>query len=105
MSPVEGVVVSVNHDALRDPSVVTKDPYNNGWICVIKAPEMEVNLKNLLQGSMISTWMQNSVRRLQSYAAPLGAAAADGGLPVDGLIAQLEPTAQRSMLREFFLNN
>jgi len=105
MSPVEGVVVSVNHDALRDPSVVTKDPYNNGWICVIKAPEMELNLKNLLQGSMISTWMQNSVRRLQSYAAPLGAAAADGGLPVDGLIAQLEPTAQRSMLREFFLNN
>jgi glycine cleavage system H lipoate-binding protein len=105
MSPVEGVVVSVNHDALRDPSVVTKDPYNNGWICVIKAPEMEVNLKNLLQGSMISTWMQNSVRRLQSYAAPLGAAAADGGLPVDGLITKLEPTAQRSMLREFFLNN
>ncbi len=105
MSPVEGVVVSVNHDALRDPSVVTKDPYNNGWICVIKAPEMEVNLKNLLQGSMISTWMQNSVRRLQSYAAPLGAAAADGGLPVDGLIAHLEPAAQRSMLREFFLNN
>jgi hypothetical protein len=54
---------------------------------------------------MISTWMQNSVRRLQSYAAPLGAAAADGGLPVDGLITKLEPTAQRSMLREFFLNN
>jgi glycine cleavage system H lipoate-binding protein len=105
MSPVEGVVVSVNHDALRDPSLVTKDPYNNGWICVIKAPEIEVNLKNLLQGSMISTWMQNSVRRLQSYAAPLGAAAADGGLPVDGLIAKLEPNAQRSMLREFFLNN
>ncbi|HLH08798.1 MAG TPA: glycine cleavage system protein H [Terriglobales bacterium] len=104
LSPVEGVVVAVNHDALRDPSLVTKDPYNSGWICVIKAPEMEVNLKNLLQGGMISTWMQNSVRRLQSYAAPLGAATADGGLPVEGLLAKLEPSVQRSLVREFFLN-
>jgi hypothetical protein len=31
------------------------------------------------------------------------AAAADGGLPVAGLLAHLEPGVQRTMIHEFFL--
>ena len=104
LSPVEGVVVSVNHEVLKDPSLVTKDPYKDGWVCVIKAPDLEINTKNLLQGGMVPIWMQNSAKRLQAYAAPLGAAAADGGLPVDGLLSHVDPNARREMIREFFLN-
>ncbi|HWR17430.1 MAG TPA: glycine cleavage system protein H [Terriglobales bacterium] len=104
LSPVEGVVVSVNHEVLKDPGLIQKDPYKEGWVCVIKAPDLEINTKNLLQGGMIGMWMQNSLKRLQAYAAPLGAAAADGGLPVDGLLAHLDPNARREMIREFFLN-
>jgi glycine cleavage system H protein len=104
LSPVEGVVVSVNHEVLKDPGLVTKDPYKDGWVCVIKAPDLEINTKNLLQGGMVPIWMQNSAKRLQAYAAPLGAAAADGGLPVDGLLAHVDPNARREMIREFFLN-
>ena len=104
VSPIEGVVVSVNNEVLKDPSLLAKDPYRNGWVCVIKAPEMGTNLKNLLQGGMIANWMNNSVRRLQSYAAPLGAAAADGGLPIDGMLAHVDSQTQQAMLKEFFLN-
>lgn len=104
LSPVEGVVVSVNHEVLKDPSLILKDPYKEGWVCVIKAPDLEINTKNLLQGGMIPVWMNNSMKRLQSFAAPLGAAAADGGLPVDGLLAHVDPNVRREMIREFFLN-
>jgi glycine cleavage system H lipoate-binding protein len=104
LSPVEGVVVSVNHEVLKDPSLILKDPYKEGWVCVIKAPDLEINTKNLLQGGMVPIWMNNSVKRLQSFAAPLGAAAADGGLPVDGLLAHVDPNVRREMIREFFLN-
>ena len=104
LSPIEGVVVSVNQDVVNDPGIVLKDPYKAGWICVVKAPEINLNLNNLLQGSLVGSWMQNSVRRLSSMTSQLGvAAAADGGLPVSGLLAQLEPGAQRAMIREFFL--
>lgn len=104
LAPVEGVVVSVNHDVLRDPSLLSKDPYKEGWVCVIKAPDLDINRKNLLQGGMISTWLQNSTRRLQAYAAPLGAATADGGIPVEGLLAHVTPEVRREMIQEFFLN-
>jgi glycine cleavage system H lipoate-binding protein len=104
LSPVEGVVVSVNHEVLKDPSLILKDPYKEGWICVVKAPDLEINTKNLLQGGMVPIWMNNSMKRLQSFAAPLGAAAADGGLPVDGLLAHVDSNVRREMIREFFLN-
>lgn len=104
LSPVEGVVVSVNHDVLKDPNLIMQDPYKNGWVCVIKAPDLEINTKNLLQGGLVPVWMQNSMKRLQNYAAPLGAAAADGGFPVDGILAHVEPNIRREMIHEFFLN-
>ncbi len=104
LSPVEGVVVSVNHEVLKDPSLVSKDPYKDGWVCVIKAPDMEINAKNLLQGGMIPVWMQNSMKRLTTYAAPLGAAAADGGFPVDGILSHVGPEVRREMIHEFLLN-
>jgi len=104
LSPIEGVVVSVNHEVLKDPSLIAKDPYKDGWVCVIKAPDLEINQKNLLQGGMIPVWMTNSMKRLQAFAAPLGAAAADGGLPVDGLLAHANPDVRREMIHEFFLN-
>jgi len=104
LAPVEGVVVSVNHDVMRDPTLLSKDPYKDGWVCVIKAPDLDINRKNLLQGNMISTWLQNSTRRLQAYAAPLGAATADGGVPIEGLLAHVTPEVRREMIQEFFLN-
>ena len=104
LSPVEGVIISVNNEVLQDPSLLTKDPYRNGWICVVKSPEIATNLNNLLQGPLVAPWMQNSVRRLSEMTAKLApAAAADGGLPVSGLLAHLEPGVQRTMIHEFFL--
>ena len=104
LSPIEGVIISVNQDVVKDPDLILKDPYKLGWICVVKSPEINTSLNNLLQGALVGSWMQNSVRRLSTMTSRLGvAAAADGGLPVSGLLAQLEPGAQRAMIREFFL--
>ena len=104
LSPIEGVIVSVNQDVLNDPSLLLKDSYKSGWICVVKSPEIKLNLNNLLQGSLVDPWMQNSARRLSTLTSNLGvAAAADGGLPVSGLLAQLEPGVQRTLIHEFFL--
>jgi len=104
LSPVEGVIISVNTEVQKDPTLLTKDPYRNGWICVIKSPEITTNLNNLLQGQLVAPWLTNSVRQLSAMTAKLApAAAADGGLPVAGLLAHLEPAAQRAMIHEFFL--
>lgn len=105
LSPLEGVVISVNQDLLKDPNLALKDPYKDGWICVIKAPEIDTNLKNLVQGAMVGPWIQNAVRRLSGITAQLGPAMAqDGGLPVSGLLTQVEPGVRNAIIHEVFLS-
>jgi glycine cleavage system H lipoate-binding protein len=105
LSPVEGVVTAVNEDALRDPSLLTKDPYAQGWIAIVKSPDLKINQRNLIQGSMVAPWMQNNVARLNAMlAGPAPALAQDGGNPITGLLPQLRPELRQSVLREFFLS-
>jgi glycine cleavage system H protein len=103
LSPVEGVVTAVNNDVLQDPSLVTKDPYENGWIAMVKSPDLKVNQRNLIQGSMVAPWMQNNLARLNAMLAPSPALAQDGGHPISGLLPQLAPEVRQKVVKEFFV--
>ncbi len=103
LSPVEGVLISVNNNVLKDPNLALTDPYKEGWICVIKSPEINTNLKNLMQGPMVAPWMQSTLSRLTSMTAQNTAVMQDGGHPVSGLLKKVEPDLQRRIVREFFL--
>jgi len=105
ISPVEGVLTAVNHDLLQEPALAVHDPYKNGWVALVKSPDLAINQKNLVQGPMVAPWMQNSVSRLNAMTAQLSPALAqDGGLPLGGLLARLEPEVRQSVIKEFFLN-
>jgi len=104
LSPVEGVVMAVNDDVLRNPSLVANDPYENGWIAMVKSPDLKINQKNLIQGPMVASWMQNNVARLNAMLAPSPALAQDGGNPISGLLPQLTPELQKKVVKEFFLS-
>ena len=96
--------MSVNHEVLKNPNLIVDDPYRNGWLCVIKAPEMATNVKNLLTGPIVLPWMQNSLARLGAMVQQLNPALAqDGGLPVKGLLFQVDATIQAQLAKEFFL--
>ena len=104
LSPVEGVLVSANHEVLKDPNLVVEDPYKNGWLCVVKAPELAINAKNLLQGAIVTAWMQNSIARLGATLQQLTPALAqDGGLPVKGMFFQVDAGVRQQLAKEFFL--
>jgi len=104
LSPVEGVVTAINNDALRDPSLVANDPYENGWIAMVKSPDLRVNQRNLIQGSMVAPWMQNNLTRLNAMLSPSPALAQDGGHPIKGLLPQLTPEVRQKVVKEFFLS-
>lgn len=104
LSPLEGVVTAVNPEVMRDPSLPTHDPYNQGWVCMIKCPEMETNLRNLVQGRMVAPWMQNNISRLNQFLPqPDSGLAQDGGMPRQGVLAALPPAMRQKLIAEFFL--
>ena len=104
VSPIEGVITAVNRDATQDPKTVLRDPYEKGWIATLKSPDLAVNQKNLVQGSMVAPWLQNSLTRLAGIVPQMAPAmAADGGLPVSGLLGRLDNGVRQKLLTEFFL--
>lgn len=104
LSPIEGVITSVNHEAIKDPTIVAADPYKNGWVAVIKSPEISLNVNNLVQGTLVAPWMQNSIAHVNGLAAQMAPALAqDGGVPVKGLLTQLDADSQQKLVHEFFL--
>jgi glycine cleavage system H protein len=105
LSPVEGVVMAINDDVLRDPSLLTKDPYANGWIAIVKSPDLKISKRNLIQGSMVAPWMQNNLTRLSALLSESSPALAqDGGVPVTGLLPRLAPEMKQKVVKEFFLS-
>lgn len=104
VSPVEGVITSVNRDAIEDPGVIGRDPYQSGWIAMVKSPDLATNQKNLVQGSMVAPWLQNSVTRLNGMVSQLAPTmAADGGLPMAGLLQRVSTELRGKLVKEFFL--
>ena len=105
LSPVEGVVTVVNPEVLHNADLITDDPYKNGWIVVVKSPDLAINQKNLVQGPMVAPWLQQSITRLNGMLAQLSPAMAqDGGLPVKGLLSKVNPELRQKLVDEFFLS-
>ena len=106
VAPVEGVVMAVNKEVVEDPALAARDPYRDGWIATIKAPDLATNQKNLMQNSMIAPWMHYSQSRLISALGKINPALAqDGGVPVSGLLLKVSADLRSKIIADFFLNS
>jgi glycine cleavage system H protein len=106
LSPIEGQVVAVNPAVLESPRLAADDPYGQGWLLKVRAPNRKASLKNLFSGELAAAWMRNTAERLSRLpAAGLGVVMADGGMPMPGFGRALEPVEWRVVTREFFLDD
>jgi len=104
VSPIEGEVVEVNPDVVNDPSLLRHDPYGKGWLMSVHVPDEEGTWRNLLPANMVKGWMKEAVARLYArQPAFVGAVAADGGRPMDDLLAGIPGAEWHRITAEFFL--
>jgi glycine cleavage system H protein len=104
VSPVEGEITAVNSDVVAQPAVVRADPYGKGWLLTVNVPDEENTVRNLMPVSMVRGWMRDAVARLYALQPALvGSAAADGGRPVDDLLAAVPQASWTAVTRQFFL--
>jgi glycine cleavage system H lipoate-binding protein len=103
LSPVDGEVVEVNAEVLENPALLKEDPYGRGWLFKLRAPDLAVGMRNLMDGSLARQWMEDSLTRLRLFFAPAALATAqDGGPVVDAVAAHLDETGWRRFTAEFF---
>jgi glycine cleavage system H protein len=104
VSPIEGEVSNVNDAVLADNSLPSRDPYGDGWLLMVMAPDAKVSFRNLLNGTLARRWMEEAASRLRMRMPVLaGAVAQDGGVVVDDVVTHLPDQAWSDLTREFFL--
>ena len=105
VSPIEGTVSDINESVARDPKLALGDPYGEGWLVTVQAPDAKTSFRNLLGGALARWWTEESVGRLRrQLPAFSGALAQDGGVAVDNLTSQSPNQAWLPLAKEFFLS-
>jgi len=106
VSPIEGTVSHVNEAVVKDPDLARKDPYGEGWLVTVQAPDSKVNFRNLLGGTLARVWTEDSALRLRKRmpVAMASALAHDGGVAVDDICAHLPEEDWATLTKEFFLS-
>jgi glycine cleavage system H lipoate-binding protein len=68
-SPVDGVVLAINHNLLDKTSIANDAPYEDGWIMVIQPSNLQENLKSLLFDSEGLSWIDDEAMYLNALLA------------------------------------
>lgn len=104
VSPIEGEVLEVNPEVLRDPSLLRRDPYGEGWLMTLHVPDEEGTSRNFIPRDLIRGWMESVAEKLYAKQPELvGAVAADAGQPVEDIAAALVDCDWKELTSEFFL--
>ena len=105
VSPIEGSVSDINQAVIKDPKLALSDPYGEGWLVTVQAPDAKTSFKNLLGGAMARWWTEESASRLQRrMPMALGALAQDGGVAMDDISTQIPDQEWLPLAKEFFLS-
>lgn len=105
VSPIEGTVTDVNDAVAKNPELARKDPYGEGWLVTVQAPDSKINFRNLLGGTLARLWTESSAMQLRNKMPALaGALAQDGGVAVDDITAHLPDEDWAMITKEFFLS-
>ncbi len=105
VSPIEGTVTDINEAVVRNPELARTDPYGEGWLCTVQAPDSKINFRNLMGGTLARLWTESSAMNLRSrMPMAAGALAQDGGVAVDDLTAHMPGEKWETLTKEFFLS-
>jgi len=113
LSPVDGEVVAVNQEAIRNPDLLGQDPFEGGWLLKVRPARFTSNKRNLLSGQMARQWMSSVLERLRAEIAKaipqegpsMGTAYQDGGTPVQGIARALAGDRWEEMAKGYLLTD
>src|ERR1039458_8078727 len=110
VSPIEGTVSDINQALAKDPKLALADPYGEGWLVTVQAPDPKTSFRNLLGGPLARWWTEESASRLQRRmpmamaGALAGSLAQDGGVAINDVSTQIPDQEWLPLAKEFFLS-
>lgn len=63
VAPVSGVIAAHNEAVLRDPGLINRDPYGEGWIIRLTPSDWAGESGELAHGETVKAWVEEEVQR------------------------------------------
>jgi|SaaInl8_200m_RNA_FD_contig_31_896632_length_1034_multi_4_in_0_out_0_2 glycine cleavage system H lipoate-binding protein len=102
LSPVTGVVTSINSDLREHGSMANSNPYSQGWVLRIHSENLRNDLKNLMIADETKKFFKHEVDRLYEVVEEVAPLATDGGYIGNDLYGNM-PQIGWNRLRNLFL--
>jgi len=90
LSPVDGVVESVNPDIEAEPQLATSEPYDRGWLMRVRVRDPGRLPRNLMSSDLAGRWLDQAGEEVRAmWTRELGVVLPDGGALVHGFGREL----------------
>lgn len=65
ITPISGVIVGRNENAIHNPMLINETPYQHGWLVAIEPSDWTGESKNLVSGDDLPSWVAAEIKRYQ----------------------------------------
>ena len=102
LSPVNGVIVEVNNRVRETPEVANREPYGEGWLFVVRNPNIKGAVKPLLTDTDSIDWIGQEVATLEKMVEDVaGPLAADGGYFQEDIFGNVKELGWNNLTKAF----
>lgn len=102
LSPVGGVIVEVNSRVRENPDLANREPYEDGWLFMVRTPDIKQTMKNLMVGSTSVDWINGEITHLETMIEEVaGPLAADGGYLAEDIYGNLPDLGWGNLTKTF----
>ena len=63
IAPVSGTIEEINTEVQNKPELLNEDPYNKGWLLLVKPTNLDAELKNLMDTPKSIEWHRNLIAK------------------------------------------
>ena len=64
-APVSGKIEAINSDLEDTPELINDNPYEKGWMCKIKASNLQEDLKGLMKAESLPDFIKSEIERVR----------------------------------------
>ncbi|MCX8010558.1 MAG: hypothetical protein N3A61_05350 [Ignavibacteria bacterium] len=107
-SPIDGIITAVNKEVVDEPELISRNPYELGWIVSIEPKNLKESLSILNIGNEVVKWMKAEVTRFKDFLGTvvhqpqlIGVTMYDGGNINEGIINQLDEKSLDAFQNDF----
>ena len=102
LSPVGGVISEVNPRLRESPEVANQGPYEEGWLFMVRTPDIKGTINQLMTNAESLTWMNGELNKLEKMIEDVaGPLAADGGYLGEDIYGSLPDLGWSNLTKTF----